>query len=157
MSRLTLAAAVAALTVCAAPAFAQDAQPAPPAAAPAPARTPSPEEAAFEARGEAFHAEAERMKAELDAVIEDPVLDAETKKTRTDAIITRYEPAFNAFADDLGAFFRAFAEKPENAEKKTEILAAAEAAPAQIRAIPAQIRQAVAQAVTAPPAPAAAD
>ena len=49
MSRLTLAAAVAALTVCAAPAFAQDAQPAPPAAAPAPARTPSPEEAAFEA------------------------------------------------------------------------------------------------------------
>ncbi|MDA1322070.1 MAG: translation initiation factor IF-2, partial [Proteobacteria bacterium] len=99
----------------------------------------------------------ERMKAELDAVIEDPALDAETKKTRTDAIITRYEPAFNAFADDLGAFFRAFAEKPENAEKKTEILAAAEAAPAQIRAIPAQIRQAVAQAVTAPPAPAAAD
>jgi len=150
MSRLTLAAAAAALAVCAAPAaFAQDAAPAAPVAQPA----PSPEEAAFEAKGEAFNAEAQRMKAELDAVIEDPALDPAAKQTRADAIIMRYEPTFNAFADELAAFFRTFAEKPENAENKDQILAAAEAAPAQIRAIPAQIRQAVAQAVTAPAAP----
>lgn len=154
MSRLTLAAAAAALAVCAAPAaFAQDAAPAAPVAQPA----PSPEEAAFQAKGEAFNAEAQRMKAELDAVIEDPALDPATKQTRADAIITRYEPAFSAFADELGAFFRTFAEKPENAENKDQILAAAEAAPAQIRAVPAQIRQAVAQAVTAPAAPDAED
>ncbi|HEY4585049.1 MAG TPA: translation initiation factor IF-2 [Brevundimonas sp.] len=154
MSRLTLAAAAAALAVCAAPAaFAQDAAPAAPAAQPA----PSPEEAAFQAKGEAFNAEAQRMKAELDAVIEDPALDPAAKQARADAIITRYEPTFNAFADELGAFFRTFAEKPENAENKEQILAAAEAAPAQIRAVPAQIRQAVAQAVTAPAAPDAQD
>lgn len=154
MSRLTLAAAAAALAVCAAPAaFAQDAAPAAPVAQPA----PSPEEAAFEAKGEAFNAEAQRMKAELDAVIEDPALDPAAKQARADAIITRYEPTFNAFADELGAFFRTFAEKPENAENKEQILAAAEAAPAQIRAVPAQIRQAVAQAVTTPAAPDAQD
>ena len=155
MSRLTFAAAAAALAVCAAPAIvsAQETAPAAPAAQPA----PSPEEAAVQAKGGAFNAEAERMKAELDAVIEDPALDAAAKQTRADAIITRYEPTFNAFADELGAFFRTFAEKPENAENKDQILAAAEAAPAQIRAVPAQIRQAVAQAVAAPTAPAAAD
>lgn len=154
MNRLSLAAA-AALTLLAAPAFAavQDA----PAPAAAEQAAPSPEEAAFQAKGEAFNAEAQRMKAELDAVIEDPALDAATKQTRADAIITRYEPTFNAFADELAAFFRTFAEKPENAENKDQILAAAEAAPAQIRAVPAQIRQAVAQAVTAPAAPDAQD
>ncbi|MCZ4106597.1 translation initiation factor IF-2 [Brevundimonas diminuta] len=152
MNRLSLAAA-AALTLFAAPAFAavQD------ASSPAPAITaqpaPSPEEAAFAVRGEAFNAEAQRMGAELEAIMEDANLDAATKKTRTDAILNQYEPKFAAFADEYGAFLRQMAEKPGNAEKKTEILAAADAASAQLRGMPAQIRTAIEGALAAPPAP----
>ncbi len=49
------------------------------------------------------------------------------------------------------------AEKPENAEKKTEILAVADAASAQLRGLPAQIRTAIEAALAAPPAPPAVD
>ena len=133
MSRLTLAAAAAALAVCAAPAAvaAQDAAPAAPVAQPA----PSPEEAAFQIKGDAFQVEAERMGAELETIMDDASLDAATKKARTDAVLTQYEPKFAAFADEYGAFLRLMAEKPENAENKADILAAADAASAQLRAI----------------------
>jgi hypothetical protein len=152
MSRLTLAAAVAAFAVCAAPAVAQQAAaPAPSSAAPA----KSAEEVAFEARGQAFQAEAARMGGELSVVMDDASLDAATKKTRTDAILNQYEPRFSAFADDMAAFLRLMAEKPEHAADKTQILAAAEAAPAQVRNVPSQIRASIAQALAAPAAPAA--
>ena len=149
MNRLSLAAA-AALTLLAAPAFAavQDA----PAPAPAEQAAPSPEEAAFQAKGEAFQADAERMGAELETVMEDAGLDAATKKARTDAILDRYEPSFAAFADEYGAFLRLLAEKPENAEKKADLLAAADAGPAQLRSVPDQIRVALEGALAAPPA-----
>lgn len=152
MNRLTLAAAAAALAVCAAPALAQEAAPAAPAVA-APAL--SPEEAAFQAKGEAFQAEAARMGAELEALMEDESLDAATKKSRADAVLDQYEPKFAAFADDYAAFLRLMAGKPENAEQKDEILAAAEAAPAQMRAVPTQVRAAIAAALAAPAQPAA--
>ncbi|MBB4797033.1 hypothetical protein HNP32_000747 [Brevundimonas bullata] len=153
MSRLTLAAAAAALIACAAPAVAQDVAPAAPAVAAAPAM--SPEETAFEAKGQAFDAESRQMGVELQAVMEDASLDAATKKTRTDAIITRYEPRFEAFAGELESFLRAMAAVPERAAQKDQILAAAEAAPAQLRAVPAQIRASIDQALAAPAAPAA--
>lgn len=153
MSRLTLAAAAAALIACAAPAVAQDVAPTAPAVAAAPAM--SPEETAFEAKGQAFDAESRQMGVELQAVMEDASLDAATKKTRTDAIITRYEPRFEAFAGELESFLRAMAAVPERAAQKDQILAAAEAAPAQLRAVPAQIRASIDQALAAPAAPAA--
>lgn len=152
MSRLTLAAAAAALFVCAAPAVAQDAAPAAPAQAPA--RTPSPEEVAFQARGEAFEVEAQAMGGKLETIMGDAALDAATKKSRTDAVLAEYEPKFGAFADELAAFLKVMAEKPENAEQKDQLLAAAEAAPAQIRGVPAQVRTSIEQALAAPAAPA---
>ncbi|WEK57817.1 MAG: translation initiation factor IF-2 [Candidatus Brevundimonas phytovorans] len=148
--RLVLAAA--ATLAFAAPAFAQDAAPSGPAAA-APAM--SPEETAFEARGMAFEAETRQMGVELQAVMEDAALDAATKKSRTNAIIDRYAPQFEAFAGELESFLRATAARPERAAQKEEILAAAEAAPAQLRNAPAQIRASIDQALAAPATPAA--
>jgi len=156
LNRLPLAAA-AALTLFAAPAFAAVQDPPPPAPAITAQPAPSPEEAAFAAKGEAFNVEAERMGAELETIMDDASLDGATKKARTDAVLTQYEPKFAAFADEYGAFLRQMAEKPENAEKKTEILAAADAASAQLRGLPAQIRTAIDAALAAPPAPHAVD
>jgi hypothetical protein len=156
LNRLPLAAA-AALTLFAAPAFAAVQDPPPPAPAITAQPAPSPEEAAFAAKGEAFNVEAERMGAELETIMDDASLDGATKKARTDAVLTQYEPKFAAFADEYGAFLRQMAEKPENAEKKTEILAAADAASAQLRGLPAQIRTAIDAALAAPPAPPAVD
>jgi hypothetical protein len=156
LNRLPLAAA-AALTLFTAPAFAAVQDPPPPAPAITAQPAPSPEEAAFAAKGEAFNVEAERMGAELETIMGDASLDGATKKARTDAVLTQYEPKFVAFADEYGAFLRQIAEKPENAEKKTEILAAADAASAQLRGVPAQIRTAIEAALAAPPAPPAVD
>jgi len=156
LNRLPLAAA-AVLTLFAAPAFAAVQDPPPPAPAITAQPAPSPEEAAFAAKGEAFNVEAERMGAELETIMDDASLDGATKKARTDAVLTQYEPKFAAFADEYGAFLRQMAEKPENAEKKTEILAAADSASAQLRGLPAQIRTAIDAALAAPPAPPAVD
>jgi len=153
--RLVLAAA--ATLAFAAPAFAQEAAPAAPAQDQAVTAAPaqSPEEAAFEAKGMAFEAETRQMGVELQAVMEDAALDAATKKSRTNAILDRYEPKFDAFAGELESFLRATAALPERAAQKDEILAAAETAPAQLRGAPAQIRASIDQALTAPAAPAA--
>ncbi|MGX5635224.1 translation initiation factor IF-2 [Brevundimonas diminuta ATCC 11568] len=156
MNRLPLAAA-AALTLFAAPAFAAVQDPPPPAPAITAQPAPSPEEAAFAAKREAFDVEAERMGAELATIMDDASLDAAAKKARTDAVLNQYEPKFAAIADEYGAFLRQMAEKPENAEKKTEILAAADAASAQLRGLPARIRTAIEAALAAPPAPPAVD
>lgn len=155
MSRLTLAAAAAAFLACAAPAIAQDAVPAAQSQAQTAAPAQSPAEVAFEAQGEAFQAESDRMGLELQAVMEDDSLDAATKKSRTDAIITQYAPKFEAFAGELESFLRAMAALPERAAQKDQILAAAETAPAQLRGVPAQIRASIDQALVAPAQPAA--
>ena len=135
------------------PVLAQTAPPAPPAAAvEAP---PSPEEVAMEAKGRAFQTSMEAMGQELEAVMSDTTTDNAAKTTATNAIIDRRLPEINGFADELEAFLRAMADKPENAEKREEILGAAAAAPASLRAIPDQIRGGIAQALTAPPVPVA--
>lgn len=156
MNRLSLAAAAAA-TLFAAPAFAAVQDPPPPAPAVTDQAPVSPEEAAFQVKGEAFEAETARMGAELETIMDDASLDAATKKARTDAVLNQYEPRFAAFADEYGAFLRVMAEKPENAEKKADILAAADAAPAALRGVPGQLRTAIEAALAAPPAPPAVD
>ena len=150
---LRLALAATATLAFAAPAFAQDA----PAAAAPPATAapaPSPEEAAFEAKGTAFEAESRQMGVELQAVMEDAALDNATKKTRANAVVDGYAPKFEAFAVELETFLRAMAAKPERAAQKDQILAAAAAGPAQLRGAPAQIRASIDQALAAPAAPA---
>ena len=155
MNRIALAAAAAALTLCAAPAFAVVQDPPPPAPALTDQAPPSAEELAFQAKGEAFETEAERMGAELETIMSDESLDAATKKARTDAVLDQYEPTFLAFADEYDAFMRAMAEKPENAENKAQILSAAEAGPAALRAVPTQLRGAISAALAEAAAPAA--
>ena len=153
---LRLALAATATLAFAAPAFAQDA----PAAAAPPATAapaPSPEEAAFEAKGTAFETESRQMGVELQAVMEDAALDNATKKTRANAIVDSYAPKFEAFAVELETFLRAMATKPERAAQKDQILAAATAGSAQLRGAPAQIRASIDQALAAPAAPAAAN
>jgi hypothetical protein len=133
------------------PVLAQTAPPAPPAAA-APAS--SPEETAMEAKGQAFQASMEEMSEELEAVMSDTTKSNATKTTETNAIIDRQATEINAFAADLETFLRAMADKPENAAKREDILNAANTAPTALRSIPEQMRAGIAQALTAPPAPA---
>lgn len=142
--------AVVAFLAAAAPAtaLAQDA----PAVTAAPETPPSPEEAAFLARSEAFQARLEGMNGELEQAMADPATDDAGKTAATNAIIERYRPEMEAFAGELETFLRARAERPENAEDKAELLAAADAAPSAIRGIPDMIRSAIAQALAAPPA-----
>lgn len=134
----------------ASPALAQTAPPAPPAAQAAP--TPSPEEQAMEARGQAFQASMEAMGAELEAVMADTTKDTATRTAETNAIIDRRVPEINSFANELEAFLRTMADKPGNEGQRAELMNAATAAPAALRAIPEQIRGSIAQALAAPPA-----
>lgn len=147
--RLLSSVAAAAVLAVAAPALAQEAAPAPQAPAAAPAEAKSPEEAALEAKGEAFEAQMEQMNTELEAVVQDQNKDATTKTAEANAVIDRYAPGMTTFADEVEAFLKAESEKPENAEKKSELLAASTQASAAIRSIPEQIRAGVQQAITA--------
>lgn len=151
---LAVAAAVAA------PAFAQDAAPAPqapsqPAAAEA---AQSPEEAALEAKAEAFEAHMDQMTSEIDAIMDDQSKDAATASTEANAVLDRYAPGMTEFADEVEAFVKAEAEKPEHAAQKDQMLMAATQAGQSIRAIPEQVRagiqQAIAARAAAPTAPA---
>ena len=151
---LAVAAAVAA------PAFAQDAAPAAqapsqPAAAEA---AQSPEEAALEAKAEAFEAHMDQMTSEIDAIMDDQSKDAATASAEANAVVDRYAPGMAEFADEVEAFVKAEAEKPEHAAQKDQMLMAATQAGQSIRAIPEQFRagiqQAIAARAAAPTAPA---
>lgn len=147
MRLLTPLAAVAFLAI-AAPALAQEAAPAPQAPAAAP-QAKSPEEAAIEAKGEAFEARMGQMTAELDAVMKDESKDDATATAEANAIVDRYAPEMTTFAGEVEAFLRAESEKPENAAQKDQIVMAATTAGQAIRAIPDQVRAGVQQAVAA--------
>lgn len=150
MNRLTLAAAAALLAVCAAPALAQDvAPPAPAAPAAEPQEPQSPEEAALEAKGEAFEAQMNQMSAELEAIVGDETKDAATATAEADAVIDRYAPGMTTFAAEVEAFLKAEAEKPENADKKDEIIAAGTQARVAIAGIPDQARAGIRQSIAA--------
>ena len=154
---LAVAAAVAA------PAFAQDAAPAQaPSQAPsqsaAAASAQSPEEAALEAKAEAFEARMDQMTSEIDAIMDDQSKDAATASAEANAVVDRYAPGMAEFADEVEAFVKAEAEKPEHAAQKDQMLMAATQAGQSIRAIPDQVRagiqQAIAARAAAPTAPA---
>lgn len=117
---------------------------APPSGAPGEAaQADSPEEAALEAKGEAFEAQMNQMSAELEAIVGDPTKDAATATAEADAVVDRYAPGMTAFAAEVEAFLKAEADKPENADKKDEMVAAGAQAAAAISAIPDQVRAGV--------------
>lgn len=135
------------------PAASVHAQQTPPPTTAAPAPAPmTPEQAAFSARGETFQARLQEMNGELERAMGDPATDAAGKTAATNAILSRYQPEIDAFAGELETFLRSQAERPENAAKRDELLAAASTAPTQVRGIPEMVRQAIAEALAAPPA-----
>lgn len=143
--RLVSSVAAVAVLAFAAPAFAQDAAPAPAPQAPAaaPAEADSPEEAAFEAKADAFGESMEAMSTEMQTAA------AQTDKAKAttdlDAIQARYQPQVDAFAADLLAFAGSQGAPQDQVE----------AAAQQIKTIPAMVRSKIEQAAVAPAAPAA--
>lgn len=162
MSRMMIAAAAASLALASfGPALAQDATPnataqAPAAEAPQGAPVMNPADQAFQEQGTAFEAETRQMGVELQAVMEDAALDNAAKTERTNAILDRYQPRFDAFAGVLKAYLTELANRPERTAEREQILAAAESAPAQLSAAPNAIRTSIQQALTAPATPPAA-
>ena len=147
MRLLTPLAAAAAFAL-AAPAFAQTTPPAPPAA-PAAAPTTSPEEAAMEAKGQAFEAVMNQMNAELEAILKDESKSAEAVTTETNAVLDRHTADITTFAHEVETFIKAEAAKPEHAAQKDEMIAGAAQAHQAIASIPGQIRTGVQQALAA--------
>ncbi len=133
----------------AAPAFAQDATPAPQSAPPAAAEAQSPEEAALEAKAEAFEARMDQMSDEIDAIVSDMSKDDATATAEADAVINRYGPEMATFGTEVAAFLRAEAEKPENAEGKDQMLAGAARTETALSGMAEQIRGQVHQAIAA--------
>lgn len=150
MRLLTPLAAAAALAI-AAPAFAQTTPPAPPAA-----QTTSPEEAAMEAKGQAFESVMNQMNSELEAILKDESKSAEAVTAETNAVIDRRAADITTFSREVEAFIKAEATKPEHAAQKDEMIAGAAQAQQAIASIPEQIRAGVQQALAARAAAAAA-
>ena len=147
MRLLTPLAAVAALAI-AAPAFAQDAAPAPQApAAAAPEAPPTPEEAAFEAKGEAFGQRIEAMVTEMQTAAAQS--DKAKAKTDLDGIQARYQPEVDAFATEFETFVTAQT-AASGQDASVQIAAVAQ----QIKTIPAQARAEAEAEANAPAAPA---
>ncbi len=135
----------------AAPAFAQEA-PAPAPAAPAAPATESPEEAAMEAKGEAFGARMQQMAMEMQTAVTAAAGDTAKANTDLDAIVARYQPDADGFADEVGAFIAAQSASA-GAEDQAEMATAGPAAIAQIKSIPAMIKGQVMASVAAAAAP----
>lgn len=154
---LSLAAALTVLTVTATGAFAQEARTAEegpvrtaPSAA-APVTTAVPDEAAVEAAAAAFETQMDDMAKELEAAKSASGADAAALKTAADAVVAKYQPRADAFAEMVANLI---ASRPVAADDQ----ARARAAVQQVRDMPGMIRDhhlaapATAPAAT-PPAP----
>ena len=152
MRQTTFALAAAILTLSSAPAFAQEAAPVPEASAPeTPAEAQeakSPDEAAFEARAEAFSQSVSAMAGEMQAAIAAAGADTDKKTADLDAIQARYQSSADSFADDLQAFVAAEALKAP-AEEAAEMTDGLDAALVQVRGVPGLIRVQIEQAAAA--------
>lgn len=144
-SSLTLAAAL----FVAAPVVAQTPPPAPEAAAPM-----SPEEQALNTKAQAFSAEMQRMGTELEAAVTAAGTDQAKAMTDVDAVLARYRPGIDTFADEVAAFLNAESAKATDPEEKSGLAQAATSASTAIRGIADQARAQIQQGL-ANPAPAA--
>jgi len=146
---LSLAAALTVLST--AGAFAQDARTADegpvrtaPSAA-APATTAVPDEAAVEAAAAAFETQMDDMAKELEAAKTASGADAAALKTATDAIVARYQPKADAFAEMVAALIASRPVAPDDQAR-------ARAAVQQVRDMPGMIRDHHLAATTSAPA-----
>ena len=149
MSRiLSLAAALTVLTATgmATGAFAQDDGPvrtAPSVAAPV--TTAVPDEAAVEAAAAAFETQMDDMAKELEAAKSASGADAAALKTAADAVVAKYQPKADAFAEMVAALIASRPVAPDDQAR-------ARAAVQQVRDMPGMIRD---HHLAAPAAPAA--
>lgn len=149
--KTTLMAAAATLLI-ASPAMAQDmsAQPAPapaPEAQPAPA--PSPEEAAIEAAAAQFEARLATMSTEINTAVQAAGDDPIQAQADADAVVDRYTPEFNAFAEQLEAFFDARIVASTDEAEKSGLAAAKTRAGGEIRGLSATVKAQIAQGIAA--------
>ncbi|MGV9008082.1 translation initiation factor IF-2 [Brevundimonas sp.] len=129
----------------AAPAFAQTPPPAPVAPAAA-----SPDEAAFQAKAQAFSALMEQMGTEMQAALTAAAGDSAKANTDMDAIAARYQPEADTFASEVEAFM---ATQATTAEERAQMAAMGPAITAQIKGAPAMVKSQVLAAATAAAAP----
>ena len=144
MRTLTSAALAAAALMMAAPALAQT-TPAPAPAPAAPATTAGPDEDALEAASAAFEAQIEQMTTEIQSAKTAAGTDTAKANADADAIVARYQPKADAFAEMVKAFI---ATQPVPPEQQGQVNAAIE----QVRSIPKMARD---HAMNPEPAPAA--
>ncbi|RZJ05600.1 MAG: translation initiation factor IF-2 [Brevundimonas sp.] len=131
-----------------APAFAQEAAPAPPLA---PAIDPE-ARAAFEAKGRAFEAAVEAMTRDMQTALTAAGGDTAKAHADLDAIATAFQPQADAFADELDAFL--IAQRPSMPpETQAQMAQMGPALQAQIRGIPAAAKTGVLQAAAAAATP----
>lgn len=135
--RSLLAAAALSLTL---PALAQEG---PPPAPPAAATLEPLEPAAFEARADRFEQQVDQMSRELETAVQAAGDDAAAILAAVDAILSRYRPEFDGFADDFNTFLAAQQAASDDPEAQAELAAARGAVVPVIRAIPDQIRAGV--------------
>ena len=148
--RLILAAS--ALLAFAAPAVAQEAPQDAPAAPIAATPEASPEQLALEAKAEAFKGRMESMAGEIRAALAAAGGDEARAGGELDAIVARYQPEADAFADEVAAFINAEAAKDQEASP-AELSAALSGAVAAIKGIPGQIRTGVVASAASEAAP----
>ena len=134
----------------AAPALAQDASAPAPATSAAPAQ--SPDEAAMEAKGEAFSNRMQAMAMEMQTAATAAAGNTTKASTDLDAIMARYQPDADAFAADLEAFIAAQSANG-TAEDQAQAAAAGPALVAQMKGIPAMIKGQIMASLSAPATP----
>ena len=144
MSLRLIIPAVAAFAM-AAPALAQTAPAPAPAAAPAAPAVAGPDEDAVEAASAAFEAQIEQMTTEIQSAKTAAGTDTAKANADADAIVARYQPKADAFAEMVKAFI---ATQPVPPEQQGQVTAAIE----QVRGIPKMARD---HAMNLEPAPAA--
>lgn len=151
---MSIRSALLAAALLAAP-LAAHAQTAPATPAPAPAPAEDPAEAALEAKGEAFGETMQTMAGEMQAAITAAGGDTARANTSLDAIVGRYQPQADAFADEIQAFLDAKLTTMPEGEEKASLAAGLPMAIAAVRGAPAMVRgqiQAAAAARQAAPA-----
>jgi hypothetical protein len=136
----------------ASPAFAQDAPAPAPAPAPAAPATTSPEEAAMEAKGNAFGQRMEQMATEMQAAMTAAAGDTAKATTDLNAIAARYQPDADAFAADLEMFIAAQS-ATATPEQQAQAAQMGPAMVAQIKSIPNVIKDQALASAAAPAAP----
>lgn len=121
-----------------APAFAQDATPAPIQAHASP-------DAGINAAAEAFRTQVETMNAEVRAAVQAAGSNRRRASSRVQEILARYQPGFESFAGQLEAWFSQRAAAAATDEARASVVQTGAASVARVRGVPDQGRAGLAQ------------